>query len=104
MTPQRAKELLPVIQAFINGKAIQYKDKHMIADEDPPDWRVCFNPSWNDACDYRVAPEKKKGWVLVFKNNNIGTTIHPTKELAGTFRTFGTVAIIEIEYEEGQGL
>jgi hypothetical protein len=55
MTRERAKELLPIIQAFIEGKTIQYKRKDV--------WEDCFYQT--DICfehsstNYRIKPESE---------------------------------------------
>lgn len=48
MNKERAKELLPIIQAFAEGKEIEYRTK----DED--DWSDIFYPTWIDDRDYRI--------------------------------------------------
>lgn len=59
MTPDRTKELLPVITAFAEGKKIQVKCQC--------GWPGCeqynleTNPTWADNRDYRIMPEKQKG-------------------------------------------
>jgi len=55
MTRERAKELLPVIQAFAEGKEIQSKltgDSYCI-------WARADEPQWSAAHDYRIKPEPK---------------------------------------------
>ncbi len=54
MTPQRAKELLPVITAFSEGKTIQYRNNIS------PDWKDWGNYSFVlDNYTYRIKPEPK---------------------------------------------
>lgn len=55
MTRERAKELLPVIQAFAEGKTIEYRDS-----ADVIEWSVLSEPSWADLSLYRIAPEPKR--------------------------------------------
>ena len=52
MTQERAKQLLPCIQAFAEGKQIQY----LIDDV----WQDVSWPEWNDTTHYRIKPEFKK--------------------------------------------
>ena len=50
MTRKEAKELLPIIQAWVEGKTIQYKLKG--------GWQDMDNPSFNDLpSEYRIKPE-----------------------------------------------
>ena len=59
MTPQQAKELLPIIRAFSEGKKIECRDKyytHCI-------WVNTKEPQWNELFEYRIANEKK--WYRV---------------------------------------
>ena len=52
MTREKAKELLPIIKAYAEGKTIQY----LIKDE----WFDAFKPNFNfPANDYRIKPEPK---------------------------------------------
>ena len=52
MTREEAKELLPIIQAFAEGKAIQYKTKYV-------DWIETDCPTWVKQSQYRIKPEPK---------------------------------------------
>ena len=52
MTREEAKELLPIIQAFAEGKNIQYKD-------DMDRWVDIKNPSFKSFFEYRIKPELK---------------------------------------------
>ena len=52
MTREEAKELLPIIQAFVEGKAIQYKTKYV-------DWIETDCPTWVKQSQYRIKPEPK---------------------------------------------
>ena len=52
MTREEAKELLPIIQAFAEGKAIQYKNKYV-------DWIETDCPIWAKESQYRIKPELK---------------------------------------------
>lgn len=54
MTPERAKELLPIITAFAEGKRIEWRNT---TDHNNQTWRECSNPDWYDDIHYRIAPE-----------------------------------------------
>lgn len=53
MDIERAKELLPVIQAFADGKEIECRVKGKDV------WSVQFYPTWIDDRDYRIKQEPK---------------------------------------------
>lgn len=53
MNRERAKELLPLIQAFADGKTVQFKNSF-------EDWIDCDNIMFNwPPKDYRIKPEPK---------------------------------------------
>ena len=52
MTKEKIKELLPIIEAYINGKQIQSKTSET-------EWQTCMDPKWFDCCEYRIKPDKK---------------------------------------------
>ena len=58
MTRDDVKKLLPIIQAFAEGKNIQYK-------EDIDRWVDIKNPSFKSFVEYRIKPELK---YRAFKN------------------------------------
>ena len=57
MNRERAKELLPIIRAFAEGKDIQsrlYVDKG---------WADISEPSFPDYLQYRIKPEPREFWL-----------------------------------------
>ena len=53
MTREEVKKLLPIMQAFAEGKAVEYLN-------DEKGWIECGNPSfWEDPKHYRIKPEPK---------------------------------------------
>ena len=57
MNRERAKELLPIIRAFAEGKDIQsrlYVDKG---------WADISEPSFPDYLQYRIKPEPREFWI-----------------------------------------
>jgi hypothetical protein len=58
MTPERAKELLPVIQAFAEGKTIEWNVNSGGGDL-PTAWTDCHAPNWADKLGYRIKPHPK---------------------------------------------
>ena len=59
MTPQRAKELLPIINAFAEGKQVQFKHKTASV------WADVLVVSWSEDCDYRIKPEPREWFRCV---------------------------------------
>ena len=51
MLRDRARELLPIIQAFADGKAIEYKNAG--------NWKLATGPDWSNDIQYRIKPEPK---------------------------------------------
>ena len=83
MNIEETKKAIEVMQAFVDGKDIQYRPI------DASDWRVYrhTNPparichvtwSWSDY-DYRVKPEPLECWVTVY-NDHLPSTVHTSKE------------------------
>ncbi|MGN0491852.1 hypothetical protein [Ruminococcus sp.] len=52
MNREESKELLPIIQAFAEGKAIEYSC-------DGEEWSETSTPTWNSDYVYRIKPEPK---------------------------------------------
>ena len=61
MNRERCKELLPVFQAFAEGKAIEYQ----IIDDDDPTWWPLEDGLMDciDEIEYRIKPEKRVIWL-----------------------------------------
>ena len=51
MDRERAKELLPIIKAFVDGKDVEVLNTDK--------WELVSNPSWSPATKYRIKPEPK---------------------------------------------
>lgn len=60
MNRERAKELLPIIQAFAEGKEIQYFDDEL-------GW-ITEDPEWHDCFEYRIKPEPE----VIYVNKHCG--------------------------------
>lgn len=62
MTRERAKELLPVIQAYVDGKKIQFLSHQQLRNKEWVDiWYDCVEPSepsFLENVEYRIKPEK----------------------------------------------
>lgn len=82
MDIERAKELLPIIQAFAEGKKIEMA----LFDGDGAlsEWSDVFSPTWRDDRDYRIKPEPKyrpfedaeECWEEMKKHEPIGWLIN----------------------------
>ena len=63
MTPKRAKELLPLIEAFSKGAEIQfqeYKEQNL--------WKTTSNPVWGDDVQYRIKLQQARVWLNKYDN------------------------------------
>lgn len=60
MTRDRAKELLPIIQAFAEGKAIQAR-----AGGSRGTWEDLADPYWHNEHEYRIKPEPLEFWAVI---------------------------------------
>lgn len=80
MTPERAKELLPVIQAYADGKEVECRR--------PPhgSWAEVQHPLWANAIDYRVKPEVPQYRLFQYKNGPIVVVIKPSPFVNSTTR------------------
>lgn len=52
MTREEVKELLPIMQAFAEGKTIEYSNQDK-------QWFKTDYPIWTNNCKYRIKPEPK---------------------------------------------
>ena len=52
MTREEAKELMPIIQAFVEGKTIEYR-------EYGGEWKEAHTPTWSSRLFYRIKPEPR---------------------------------------------
>lgn len=58
MTRDEAREIAKVVQAYADGKAIQYDCGNGV-------WRDMQNPSFVDPKEYRIKPEPREWWHVV---------------------------------------
>ena len=82
MNRDRAKELLPVIQAFAEGKVVQYKQANT-------DWIDCreadFGMGFLRDTEYRIKPKPRERWLLA-KPDHILPSTHESRHEALIFR------------------
>ena len=97
MTREEAKELLPIMQAFAEGKTIEYR-------ESGGAWKVAHTPTWSSCLFYRIKPEPKyrpfktqeECWNEMLKHQPFGWVKSKDK---GYFRLIGLVQF-ESEFED----
>lgn len=98
MTPERTKELLPMMQAYASGKKLECRRKGTKA------WVKPTTVTWQDDFDYRIAQDKLKGWVNIYHVEAIkgyasgGPFI--SKEEADRHAGCNRVACVEIAFED----
>lgn len=96
MTREEAKELLPIIQAFAEGKAIQQTDGYDWYDLDDPDFMA-------SGSSYRIKPEPKyrpfknaeECWKEMLKHQPLGWTKDRdnNKTFVGSVNTDNTISM-----------
>lgn len=93
MTPETAKEYLPLVKALSEGKRIQVKDGS--------GWYTLGQPDFTSKpSSYRIKPEKRVAYVNIYPN---GMNVHhSTREDADLNASKKRSGRIRIEYEEGQ--
>ena len=97
MTREEAKELLPIIQAFTEGKTIEYREQGGA-------WKVAHTPTWSGCLSYRIKPEpkyrpfktKEECWSEMLKHQPFGWVKSKDK---GYFHLIGLVQF-ESEFED----
>jgi len=98
MNQKQAKDLLPVIQAFAEGKEIQ----RSILKNEWFKWDGDVRELDNPHIRFRVKPEKQTRWVNIYAH---GLATHvATKALADDVSSLQRIACIKVEFEEGEGL
>lgn len=98
MNREQAKALLPIIQAYAEGKEIEMASL-VRGWHNPGQLVFAFDAS---PSSYRIKPEKKTFWIHLY-DYGPGTVFYPTKQAAAD-DSYGVKAIIQITYEEGEGL
>ena len=90
MTREEAKELMPIIQAFVEGKTIEYR-------EYDGEWKEAHTPTWSSRLFYRIKPElkyrpfktKEECWNEMMKHQPFGWL---KSKKSGSFRCIGEVS------------
>lgn len=61
-------EMIAVITAFQNGKAVQFRHRG----DEGEEWSYVGAPTWNfDKYDYRIEPEPREFWVQVNEKGGV---------------------------------
>lgn len=97
MTREEAKELLPIMQAFAEGKTIEYR-------ESGGAWKVAHTPTWSSHLFYRIKPEpryrpfktQEECWNEMLKHQPFGWVKSKDKDY---FHLIGLVQF-ESEFED----
>lgn len=99
MTRKRIKEILPIIQAYAEGKDIQYR-----LPGSTESWKTfiedkCTSPFNHDHWEYRIKPEPREFWVVVdgFNGRALAVFDNPdtiTNTITNTHRTIKVVEVL----------
>lgn len=98
MTREQAKELLPIIQAFADGKTIQYKNEYGL-------WIEIDCPIWSKFCQYRIKPEPKyrpfknqeECWNEMIKHHPFGWVKEISSEMLYLINGISDMSIVIME-------
>lgn len=93
MNKERAKELLPIIQAYAEGEQIEYRNSQTRG------WITVPDPSFFDSSEYRVKPKPLECWVNVC-GSEIGVYCYGSRSEARKSMSIGqnrTVHMREVE-------
>ena len=96
MTREEAKELLPIMQAFAEGKTIEYRGLG-------GEWKAAHTPTWSSHLFYRIKPEPKyrpfrtrrECWDEMLKHQPFGWLKSKENEFC--------INIGEVSWKEGYG-
>lgn len=109
MNREQAKALLPIIQAWAEGKEIQYS-------VEANKWEVYTGDQLpnitSTILEWRLKPEVKEGWINIYPENRttpegrIGFVgdIYNTQQEALQLRSNTRIACVKITYTKGEGL
>lgn len=92
MNSEEAKELLPVIQAFAEGKAVEMN----WGTEKQPDWRVSKSLNFTSPIDeYRIKPEPRTFWVVRY-SDGINLLARYEKPSPSVFGDHEIIKVVEV--------
>ena len=98
MTREEAKELLPIMQAFAEGKTIEYR-------ESGGAWKVAHTPTWSSCLFYRIKPEPKyrpfktqeECWNEMMKHQPFGWVKEISSEMLYLINGISDMSIVIME-------
>ena len=98
MTREEAKELLPIMQAFAEGKTIEYR-------EYDGEWKVARTPTWSSRLFYRIKPEpkyrpfktKEECWDEMMKHQPFGWVKEISSEMLYLINGISDMSIVIME-------
>ena len=73
MTPERAKELLPIITAFANGETVQWRRDWGASPTEWRDYNVQQGPSFTSLVAWRIKPKVPEYRLFVYDNDPLQT-------------------------------
>ena len=98
MTREEVKELLPVMQAFAEGKTIEYSNQDK-------QWFKTDYPIWTNNCKYRIKPEpkykpfetKEECWNEMLKHQPFGWVKEISSEMLYLINGISDMSIVIME-------
>lgn len=98
MTREEAKELLPIMQAFVEGKTIEYR-------ESGGAWKVAHTPTWSSRLFYRIKPEpryrpfktQEECWNEMMKHQPFGWVKEISSEMLYLINGISDMSIVIME-------
>lgn len=89
MNRERAKELLPILEAYANGEDIEFRGNYSLDPigewvSMPEDERMSMQFPRDDY-EYRIKPSPREWWINIYRNTGHSHTVHSSKELAIKF-------------------
>jgi hypothetical protein len=82
MTREQAKELLPIIQAFAEGKEIQ-------SSPDGVNWFNCSTPTFSPHSGYRIKPEPREFWARIYPEKLLRGALYDERSQAEQYCQHG---------------
>ena len=98
MTREEAKELMPIIQAFVEGKTIEYRELGR-------EWKEAHTPTWSSRLFYRIKPEikyrpfksKEECWNEMLKHQPFGWVKEISSEMLYLINGISDMSIVIME-------
>lgn len=99
MTREQLKAMLPVMQAWCEGKQVQLRTKTSA-------WQVTEDPNWTPHVEYRIKPEPREWWLCLSCGTYCAVGHGPLNRLLGPHRhcNVNHVARVREVLDEGGGV